>query len=58
MIQRMFVTIDTNKTSYKNVGKINHGDDLILELTVLSETSSTSTTSLSSIWWCSSPTRR
>ena len=37
MIQRMFVTIDTKKTNYKNVGKINHGDDLILELTVLSD---------------------
>ena len=37
MIQRMFVTIDTRKTNYKNVGKINHGDDLILELTVLSD---------------------
>ena len=37
MIQRMFVTLDTKKTNYKNVGKINHGDDLILELTVLSD---------------------
>ena len=37
MTQRMFVTIDTRKTNYKNVGKINHGDDLILELTVLSD---------------------
>ena len=37
MIQRMFVTIDTKKTNYKNVGKIIHGDDLILELTVLSD---------------------
>jgi hypothetical protein len=33
----MFVTLDTKKTNYKNVGKINHGDDLILELTVLSD---------------------
>ena len=37
MIQRMFVTLDTKKTNYKNVGKINHGDDLILEITVLSD---------------------
>ena len=37
MIQRMFVNLDTKKTNYKNVGKINHGDDLILELTVLSD---------------------
>ena len=37
MIQRMFVAVDTKKTNYKNVGKINHGDDLILELTVLSD---------------------
>lgn len=37
MIQRMFVALDTKKTNYKNVGKINHGDDLILEITVLSD---------------------
>ena len=37
MIQKMFTTVDTKKTNYKNVGKINHGDDLILELTVLSD---------------------
>ena len=37
MIQRMLATIDTKKTNYKNVGKINHGDDLILELAVLSD---------------------
>ena len=37
MIQRMFIILDTKKTNYKNVGKINHGDDLILEITVLSD---------------------
>lgn len=37
MIQRMAVTVDTKKTNYKNVGKINHGDDLILEVEVVSD---------------------
>ena len=37
MIQRMFATVDIKKTNYKNVGKINHGDDLILEIRVLSD---------------------
>ena len=37
MIQKMFATVDIKKTNYKNVGKINHGDDLLLEIRVLSD---------------------